>query len=187
MMFNKLKIALAMLLTIGLLGVGVAGGLLPGDEVLAINGHPIPRNRPARLVVQDLDGPPESEVTLTVRSYDALGLPLARPVQEILPVMIEERRGAGLALPVFWRAWRAADDARASPRQALRPPDLLPLFRDDPAVGHQSGFPRSATPSLPSCELTFALPLAFLASAKADLGSSRPAALTTLPLGDARH
>jgi len=32
MMFSKLKIGLAMLLTIGLLGAGVAGGFLPGDE-----------------------------------------------------------------------------------------------------------------------------------------------------------
>jgi hypothetical protein len=32
MMFSKLKIGLTMLLTIGLLGAGVAGGLLPGDE-----------------------------------------------------------------------------------------------------------------------------------------------------------
>ena len=32
MMFSKLKIGLAVLLTIGLLGAGVAGGLLPGDE-----------------------------------------------------------------------------------------------------------------------------------------------------------
>ena len=59
MMFNKLKIALAMLLTIGLLGVGVAGGLLPGDEAGQIankqkkaavkSGGPAPKAAPTTM------------------------------------------------------------------------------------------------------------------------------------------
>jgi carboxyl-terminal processing protease len=52
-------------------GPAQQAGLLPGDEVLAVRGVPVPPNRPARVVMQDMDrhgspdGPP---VELTIRS-----------------------------------------------------------------------------------------------------------------------
>jgi C-terminal peptidase prc len=56
--------------TVVLGGPAEQAGLKPGDELTAINGKAVPRDRPARLVVQDLDGPPDTPVEVTIRSLN---------------------------------------------------------------------------------------------------------------------